>query len=164
MFTVNLLCLNVYMEIQCVLCEKRLWPCHKYGYFQIYFKSGTILFINGKYEKIVYRFKFVMWNMHLFLDIVSSKKHRMIKISDLLDCLMIVNVFMVKLKVPFLKTFYSFWHCKHLYCSLCISDFFKLFFFCNFLSSIIPCSESNIMTCSTNRSIRGIQQCNKMIY
>lgn len=32
----------------------------------------------------------------------------MIKISDLLDCLMIVNVFMVKLKVPFLKTFYSF--------------------------------------------------------
>lgn len=44
------------------------------------------MFINGKYEKIVYRFQFVMWNMHLFLDIVSSKKHRMIKISDLLDC------------------------------------------------------------------------------
>lgn len=142
---------------------KSVWPCHKYGYFQIYFKSGTILFINGKYEKIVYQFKFVMWNMHLFLDIVSSKIHRMIKISDLLDCLMIVNVFMVKLKVPFLKTFYSFWHCKHLYC-LCISDFLQLFFFYNFLSSITPCSESNIMTCSTNRSMRGIQQCNKMIY
>lgn len=141
---------------------KSVWPCHKYGYFQICFKSGTILFINGKYKKIVYQFKFVMWNMHLFLDIVSSKKHRTIKISDLLDCLMIVNVFMVKLKVPFLKTFYSFWHCKHLYC-LCISDFFQLFFFYNFLSSITPCSESNIMTCS-NRSMRGIQQCNKMIY